>query len=187
MKRPFSHLLCSIFGILLLLQTPVVAKGPEDYELLLQRKNESAVFDDKPWAEVEMALPKAPQDANLLPIDVNVLSDNRFFVDELSVAYGSDDVIRYTMVVLSSSGARNVSYEGMRCETGERRLYAFGRADGSWSKARSSAWVRIEGGKLNRQHAALFRDYFCTAGGSVSDTEGAKRVLRYGNPAAIVR
>lgn len=186
MNQPFSHFLCSVLSILLL-QTPAFAKGPEDYEQLLQRKSENAVFDDRPWAEVEASLPKAPQDANLLPIDVNVLSDNRFFVDELSVAYGSDDVIRYTMVVVSSSGARNVSFEGMRCETGERRLYAFGRADGSWSKARSGAWGRIEGGKLNRQHAALYRDYFCTAGGSVGDTESAKRVLRYGNPAAIVR
>ena len=59
------------------------------------------------------------------------------FVDEASVHYGSDDVIRYTMVIVSPSGARNVTFEGMRCETGERRLYAFGRADGSWSRAKT--------------------------------------------------
>ena len=35
--------------------------------------------------------------------------------------------LRFTLVIVSPSGARNVSYEGMNCSTGERRLYAFGR------------------------------------------------------------
>jgi len=167
--------------------SPLAAKGPADYELLLEKKSEGTNFDDRPWVEIEAILPAAPQQANLLPIDVNQLSDNRFFVDEASVHYGSDDVIRYTMVIVSPSGARNVTFEGMRCETGERRLYAFGRADGSWSRAKNSSWQRIEGAKLNRQHAALYRDYFCTTGSSVSDTEGARRVLHDGNPGAIAR
>ena len=29
----------------------------------------------------------------------------------------------------SPAGAETVSFEGMRCENGERKLYAFGRAD----------------------------------------------------------
>jgi hypothetical protein len=128
-----------------------------------------------------------PQDANLLPIEIGSLTANKFAVDELSVSYGKDDVIRYTLVVTSPSGVRNVSYEGIRCEAVQRRLYAVGRQDGSWSPARSSAWVRIEGNNLNRQHAALYRDYFCKTGSSVSDTAGAVRVLRYGNPGALGR
>ncbi len=166
---------------------PVAAKGPDDYEALLRYKSEGYVFDERPWVEVEASLPPAPQDANLLPIVVSQQTDNRFFVDEASVHFGSDDVIRYTMVVISPSGVRNVSFEGMRCKTAERRLYAFGRSDGSWAKARNGTWQRIEGAKANRQHAALFSDYFCSIGSSVGDTEGARRVLRYGNPAAIAR
>jgi hypothetical protein len=172
-------------GLLFLL--PAEAAGPADYELLLEKKSEGLNFEDTPWKEIEAVLPLAPSEDNLRPIDVNQLSSNLFFVDEASVAYGSDDVIRYTMVVLSPSGARNVSFEGMRCETGERRLYAFLRSDGSWSRARNSAWARIEGSKVNRQHAALYRDYFCTTGGMVVNTEQARRALRYGNPAAVNR
>lgn len=159
------------------------AKGPEDYELLLQRMSEGAVFDERPWAEVEAILPKAPVDGNLLEIEAGVISDNRYLVDELSVIYGSDGVVRYTMVVLSPAGARNVSFEGMRCDTKEFRRYAFGRADGGWSKARRNAWVQIDAAQ-NRHQASLFRNYFCVAGESVVDTESARRVLRYGNPAA---
>jgi len=167
--------------------SPGFAKGPADYELLLERKNEGLTFDERPWQEVEAALPAPPQEANLLPIEVDQLTQNRFYVDDASLAYGSDDVIRYTMVVVSPAGARNVSFEGMRCKTAERRIYAFGRVDGSWSKARSNAWVRIEGGNINRHHAALYRDYFCSTGGTVMDTEAARRALRYGNPSSASR
>lgn len=162
------------------------AAGPADYELLLKSKGFEGDFEEKPWAEVEHQLPPSPNPANLIQIDVGALTSNQFFVDEQSVSFGSDDVVRYTLVVTTSGGAKNVSYEGMRCATTERRLYAFGRSDGSWSKAKNNAWVRIQENNLNRQHAALFRDYFCTPGGSVMDTAGARRVLPKGNPAATM-
>ena len=160
-------------------------RGPDDYEAFIKHKNASAVFEDEKatWKEVELSLPKAPEETGLVQIDVGSLSTNRFFVDQESLTVGSDGVIRYTMVVLSPSGARNVTYEGMRCDTAEKRLYAFGRADGSWSPAKSAGWQRIEGGKLNQQHAALYREYVCASGGSVSTAEGARRVLKHGNPA----
>jgi len=187
MRRHRSFPVCLLFSIsALLISLPVrAASGPEDYELLIKRKSESAVFDDeKTWKEVETVLPKPPTQEGLVQIDVRSLSTNAFFVDQDSVEFGRDGVIRYTMVVISPSGARNVTYEGMRCGAAEKRLYAFGRADGTWSPAKSANWQRIEGGKLNQQHAALYREYFCTSGGSVSSTDEARRVLRYGNPAA---
>lgn len=163
------------------------AAGPADYELLMQSKNDGRAFEEKTWAEMEHLLPPPPKPASLVMIDIGPQAGNKFEVDEESVIYGADEVVRYTLVVTSPQGARNVSFEGMRCATGERRLYAFGRADGGWAKARSDAWVRISENKLNRHHAALFKDYFCTSGGSVMDTAEARRVLRSGNPAAANR
>lgn len=165
------------------------ATGPEDYEITRKAimGGRESNFEEKAWTEAAFELPPAPEAKHLIPIDVSSLTDNKFAIDEQSVVVGSDEVIRYTLVVTSSGGARNVSYEGIRCSTAERRLYAFGRADGSWSKARSSQWVRIAENNLNRHHAALFRDYFCTTGGTVFDTESARRVLPRGNPAAVVR
>lgn len=177
----------AVFFCVLALPFAVEAKGPEDYELLLKNKGFDGEFEEKPWAEVEHQLPPPPNPASLIQVDVGVLTGNQFFVDEQSVSYGGDEVIRYTLVVTTSGGAKNVSYEGMRCATAERRLYAFGRSDGTWSKARNNAWIRIQENNLNRQHAALFRDYFCTPGGSVTDTAGARRVLPKGNPAAVTR
>jgi hypothetical protein len=68
------------------------------------------------------------------------------------------------LVVTSQSGASNISYEGIRCSTGEKKLYAIGQTNGSWSVARKDVWDTIIDRGINRQHAALAKDYFCETG-----------------------
>ncbi len=137
-------------------------------------------FDEKPWSEIEVQLPVFPGEENLIPFQVGSVRDRQFFVDGASISIGSDEVIRFSVVVVSPSGARNISYEGMRCVTGERRLYAFGRSDRTWSKARNNNWVKIKGGG-NQYPVALFVDYFCSIGErTIMTPDDAMRVLRYG-------
>lgn len=137
-------------------------------------------YEFKKWEEVEVLLPAPPKQQDLLSFYVSAATDNRFFVDPASISVGGDGVVRYTLVVLTSGGVRNVSFEGMRCETKERRLYAFGRADGTWSKARSNQWERVREAVNNRHHAALFQEYLCPNGVIVQDVEEVKRLLRRG-------
>jgi hypothetical protein len=120
-------------------------------------------FDDpyKSWEEVAIQLPAAPQAENLLPFEPSGNASHSFAVDAKSISVGTDGVIRYTLVTLSSAGARNVSYEGMRCSSGEKKLYAFGQPDGSWSRSRRDRWEPIQGSAANRYHAVLAREYFC--------------------------
>jgi hypothetical protein len=120
-------------------------------------------FDDKdkPWQEVAIQLPPAPVAENLLPFYVSATSTQAFAVDAKSVTVGADGVIRYTLVAKSPQGATNISYEGIRCISFEKKLYAFGRTDGGWSRSRRDQWERISAGDANRQHAALAQDYFC--------------------------
>ena len=134
-------------------------------------------FDEKPWAEVEVQLPAYPNDASLIPFRVGSVEDTQYFIDADSLSVGEDGVVRYVAVVISNAGARNVSYEGMRCSTAERRLYAFGRADGTWSKARGAQWLRIRGGS-NNHVVELFSSYFCKLGSVVVNADDARRVLR---------
>lgn len=139
-------------------------------------------FGEK-WAEGQVEFPAAPEEANLVSIYVGEETGNKFYIDERSLVVGKDSVIRYTLVATSPSGARNVSYEGLRCGISERRLYALGRTDGSWAPARNSRWMPISDNYLNRHHAALYKEYFCTTGGSVMNTDQARSVLLRGNPA----
>ncbi|WP_324778531.1 CNP1-like family protein [Thiobacillus sedimenti] len=136
--------------------------------------------DDKPWSEVAAKLPPYPKDANLLPFNVSSATSNRFFVDADSISVGADQVVRYTVVVKAAGGATNVSYEGIRCETGERRLYAYGHPDGTWSKARNAGWEPIRMRSLLSYRKALYEDHFCPGGITVRDAKQAVNSLRRG-------
>ena len=63
-------------------------------------------------------------------------------------------------------------------ETGERRLYAYGHADGSWSKARNAQWESIRVRSLLSYHKALYEDYFCPDGINVRNAKEAVERLR---------
>ena len=110
-------------------------------------------------------------------IDIGTPSPNAFFVDEDSVGVGADGVVRYTLVVIGSGGARNVSYEGLRCATGERRFYAFGRLDKTWGKARTNQWAAIRGG-TNNHHVELYTNYMCDGVVVLSKVEDILRRMR---------
>lgn len=125
----------------------------------------SALDDDsKDWKEVEAQLPRAPQAADLVAFYVSPATDYRFSIDRKSISVGQDHVVRYTLVGISEQGARNVSYEGMRCDTREKKLYALGRPDGTWVKSRNNQWEAISELNANRQHAALAKDLICIDG-----------------------
>lgn len=137
-------------------------------------------YETKQWQEVEVALPAAPKEGNLVSFYVSAATSNRFFIDASTLSVGGDGVVRYVLLVLSPEGGRNVTFEGMRCESRERRIYASGRLDGSWSKARKNEWVRIQDAYANRHHAALFIDYFCPFGNIVRDAAEARNALLQG-------
>lgn len=141
-------------------------------------------FDDadKPWQEIAVQLPPAPRPENLAPLTVVATSTQKFAVDTSALSVGEDGVVRYVVVATGENGARNVSYEGIRCETWERKLYAFGQADGSWSRSRRDQWERIRATGPNQYHATLAKDYICD-GLTVSGKafEIAER-LRYQRP-----
>jgi len=136
--------------------------------------------DEEKWQEAEAPLPAYPQDADLLEFYVSAATANRYFIDARSIAVGSDDVVRFALVVRTAGGAKNVSYEGIRCKTLEYRLYATGRADGTWTKARLSEWRPIENKPVNRHHAALSRDYFCPDGLAIRTTDEGRDALQRG-------
>lgn len=137
-------------------------------------------YEKQVWQEIQHQMPPAPRQESLVSFYVSAATDNRFFVDANSVSVGNDGVVRYVLLILTSGGARNVSYEGMRCETGERRIYASGRQDGSWSKSRRNEWEKIREAVANRHYAALYYDYFCPGGVIARSDQEAVSALRAG-------
>jgi hypothetical protein len=141
-------------------------------------------FDDKTkkWEEIALQLPAAPQAANLLPFYVSPTASQKFFIDAKSLSVGSDGIVRYTLVSRSESGVENISYDGIRCETYQKKQYAFGQADGGWARSRQGAWLPIVELVGNRQDSALAKDYFCD-GNSVSGSAGSiVNLIKYQRP-----
>lgn len=135
---------------------------------------------DPNWQEEAVALPAAPAEASLRTFFVSAASPNRFFVDEASLSVGTDGVVRYVLVVRTPGGAENVTFEGIRCATGERRIYAIGRADGQWTSARGSQWEPIGDNAYNSPRAALASQHFCDGRIAPRSREAALRGLREG-------
>lgn len=125
--------------------------------------NFEETFDDaeKPGKEIEVRLPAAPKPENLALFDVSATATQTFAVDLKSITVGADEVIRYILISTSSAGFNNVSYEGIRCASFEKKSYAFGRPDGTWSRSRKDKWERIVRNAANRPHAVLAQAYFC--------------------------
>lgn len=141
-------------------------------------------FDDanKPWQEVALQLPAPPNPADLIPFDVSATATQEFALDEKSLSIGPDGVIRYTLVATSPAGAKNISYEGIRCQTFEKKSYAFAHADGSWARARRDQWEPIVRNAANRQQGVLAVDYFCESKSIAGNRDIILQRLRNNRP-----
>jgi hypothetical protein len=113
------------------------------------------------WEEAEVKIPTAPPSKDLKPFYVSGTTQLNFALDAPSIVFGKDEVIRYVVVITTPSGAQQVSYEGIRCEKYEWRLYATMQKDGGWHKSANSRWQVINNTGYNSYHAALVRDAFC--------------------------
>ena len=142
----------------------LVAIGAAGHVAIAQQPKDTgaaaATFDTAPWRELEAKLPPYPKDERLVRFDTGPTSELRFFIDRDSISAGDDGVVRFTLVA-KSDGATNVSYEGIRCSMRERKVYAYGRPDGTWREARDAQWVRIGPPVTDLHRFVLWSDYFC--------------------------
>lgn len=136
--------------------------------------------DTPQWVEDNLVLPAFPQETDLREFYVSEITSHRFFVDAATLDVGQDGVVRFALVVRTSGGAVNITYEGIRCPTREYRIYATGYKEGIWAKTRRSEWRSIENKPVNRHHAALSRDLFCPRGVSIRTSEEGREALRLG-------
>jgi hypothetical protein len=128
--------------------------------------NASAGFlsDDEPVEAREegaVVLPAPPKKEDLLRYDVSTNSTMNFTIDANSVSIADNTIVRFTSVITSASGAVNISHEGIRCKSAERKLYASGRPDGSWNSFPEATWRKISSIGANSYPATLLKEYFC--------------------------
>lgn len=113
------------------------------------------------WQEDALALPAQPKPENLVGVYVSPLTPLSYAVDGASLSVAPDGTVRYTLLAVSEQGARNVSYEAIRCRTGETKRYAVAQLDGSWSRTRNPQWLPLAYSQVNGAQGVLARDFFC--------------------------
>lgn len=104
----------------------------------------SAQATDENWTETVVAPPAFFSTSGLLPLEISPGSAMRFGIDPTTLSIGTDRVVRYVLVAQSASGALNVLYEGIRCETAEMKTYARWNNDSSWNVSQDASWRTLQ-------------------------------------------
>jgi len=135
-------------------------------------------------SDAEMQLPPYPVAGRLVEFEKGHSNDFRFFIDPASLSVDKDGVVRYVLVARSATGSENVTYEALRCETAEHRIYAFGHADGTWSRSRTE-WRPLQPQSAQARQLVLYADYFCPQKVPMQNTaEGVRALQEGGHPFA---
>ncbi len=155
-----------MFGALLgLLSAAAVADRErpfvDDPRPMTQRSQDE--MEDYVWEEGESKPPPYPSEDDLVEFQVDRPGNRfRYFLDRKSLKIGGGDgVVHYTVVVASDSGARNVAYEGIRCETMEYKLYAYGGKGDQFQPVRDPQWRDLRDDGYNAFRRDLHDFYFC--------------------------
>jgi len=134
----------------------------------------SAVSDDEPtgwapaysgeqevWQEQEGELPAYPVKDNLLEVNAGTEGlQYRVYLDELSLISSDDGVVRYTVVLVSSTGIWNVTHEGLHCGERQYRRYAYGAND-KWQPLADSTWGPLRGKGAYSYRRIFYEKFIC--------------------------
>lgn len=125
------------------------------------RPRDIIVAPERP--EGALTLPPWPRDADLIAFDPDGPQQPfKFFIDGKSLSIDSSrTVVRYTLVIESPNGTRNVSHEGIHCTLkGAYKVYAYG-SDGRFNKAPETDWQPIDTVGNESYREDLRRNRFC--------------------------
>ncbi len=113
------------------------------------------------WQEQESGLPAYPEEKNLLEVDAGTDGlQYTVYLDETSLVKSDDSVVRYTVVLVSSTGIWNVSYEGLHCGERQYRRYAYG-VNGKWQLITNAPWKPLRGRGANKYRRVFYEKYIC--------------------------
>ena len=131
------------------------------------RYDEEFDYDDSgdvPWREIVAEIPPLPgaEEFNLLQIDTLPQEMRAYLhVPTLSVSE-RDDVVRYWLLLAGQAGGFNATYEGVRCNTGEYKVYAYGnpKRQPQVRVVPNPEWQTRKAARHNYRDE-LTRDYLC--------------------------
>ncbi|MCG7898178.1 MAG: CNP1-like family protein [Candidatus Thiodiazotropha lotti] len=142
-----------------LIATPALAR-----DIVLDDPIDDEEYDvpDKPkWQEGEIQVPDSINSGDLQEFQVAANeSVFRYYVERNSIQHDSDGAVRFTLVIRSSSGAANSSYEGFRCRERLYKVYAYGGSE-RLTPMPGGEWEPIPKDESTDYRATLYDDLLC--------------------------
>ena len=132
------------------------------------------------WKESDVVVPSYPNDRDLLAVPMPSTDTLKIYIDRQSLSRAPDRVARFTLVLESPSGARNVFFDGLRCETRQYKTYATGTANRTFVPVKNPSWQIIPRPEINAFRDYLARSYVCDTHGSARTPEDLVRLIKYG-------
>jgi hypothetical protein len=116
---------------------------------------------DPDWKEVDVPPPPAFNRDRLVPVDMPPHITLKLGIDPATLTISSDSVVRYVMVATSGSGSVNAMYEGIRCMTGEVKVYARYSSSGQWKPVDNAQWRPLNDNQPSKHALAFARQGAC--------------------------
>jgi len=142
-----------------------------------------ADLDRADWKEDTPPPPPAYNINRLIEIEMPRISSIKMGVDPDTIRVNAETgIVRYVVVARGAS-AVNASYEGIRCATGEYRVYARQVQGGPWTEVTDSEWksVRDQSGVMVRHPYQLARGGMCIGTAVRTSVREIVRELKTGN------
>jgi len=160
----------NLLKILLLLLALVLTSSAYAKRNIVVDGNQQSLPDQKfqfeegeAWKEIDIKIPPYPDDGDLMELQLDDPSGRfTYYMDEESLTISKNDyVVRYTLVIESKRGTRNIFYEGMRCNTLEYKTYAFGTGKGKFRPSRKPEWKSMRDSGYKKLRMDLMEFYLC--------------------------
>ena len=136
------------------------------------------LFANPDWKESPVPPAPAFDHRRMLEIDMPRMLDLKYGVDPATIVVTGDGVVRYVIIAKNTgpSSAMNASYEGVRCATGEGKIYARFSGD-AWHDVEHPEWKPLEQART-RYNLALARQAICRSGAPRQTADEMVRALR---------
>ena len=116
---------------------------------------------DAEWVEEAPPSPPAFSREKLIPVDMPPYVSIKVGVDPDTIVVGKDGVVRYVVVMVNTTGSVSASFEGIRCNTDEFKVYARMGSSAVWSAVTTPQWKDLTANMPSRHSHALARQGAC--------------------------
>lgn len=117
---------------------------------------------------------------HLQTFEVSPSSALVYGIDPATLAVDSQGVVRYVLVARSASGALNVLYEGIRCQTAELITYARWDNRSAWNVDEAAEWRPLSSTGSTRHAMRLAHTAACDGPTPNGDATNILRTLKRG-------